>query len=1168
NATEFAFVLDQHDLYVSLEAPEYIRKGETALINTTVFNNGTYDESNVELRILIDDAVKASQTYTSLLIGSSEILSYSWIPAAGGTFNITAYAVPVTGETLLLNNNATEFAFVLDQHDLYVSLEAPEYIRNGKTGYINATVFNNGTYDENSVELRLLLDDVVVASQTYPTLLIDGSATITYTWSPAPNDIYNFTTYVVPVTGEIILLNNNATQFVPTVDPSKCIGFVYTHGESLISSSLKAYYEGLGYIVDEIVEPITDSLLQDYGYIFVGESGLTWSSSEITAVQDFITDGGVFVAVGDSSPSSGAIQIASDYGITFMGTNPGTSGATTVIDSSHLLMRDLTTIYLPGIYNALSVSAPAVPIIWDSTGTGIYGAAADIGDGHLLILADDFDDYYTYNDNEILFSNILRWYPYDHELRVILEAPTSFKLGETVLISATVYNEGANDETSVELQVLIDDVVVTSQTYPSLLSGTRETLSYSWTPSAGGTYNITTYAVPITGETDVSNNLATNFVYIIDQHDLEVYLAIPPSLQLGDTALISATIYNNGTYDENSVELQLFLNDAIVASQTYPTFLIGETASITYSWSVSNYDIYNFTAYAAPVTGETDAMNNVVTEIINIGTVAILNSNQLPSYFTGGWTNDYQLLHDGLTAAGIPAVIITNEDILNGALANFNVLILIDNAPNETASAVVRDWWLAGGDIISFDSSICFLNWAGILPPEAAGTSGSGVYWNYDSPSTGVVVDDTHPVMNGYSNDTIVSGAGGDSQYFDSMIQGTSAAPYYIPLVKTAIGSDYDLVVAYVPGIGGQVVHIWDYNHWATVSNQQMIMNAITWANGTLRVDYPPTVTVTYPNKTTTLYGTVTVSWTASDPNGDSLTYDLYYWDSSSWVPLVAGLTTTSFSWNTATVPDGSGYRIRVVASDGIFTVEDESDDWFSIDQNTPQPPIVTIISPNGGETFIGGSTVTISWTASDPNGDSLTYDVYYKDASFWNLIAPGVTGTSYAWDTTGLPGGTTYKVRVVASDGSLTGEDQSDGYFTIHVNHPPSVTVISPNGGESLHGTVAVSWTASDPDDDSLTYNVYYWDNSSWVELATGVTGTDFSWDTTGLSNGDYYRIRVVASDGAETAEDESDSAFTVENPSTKPASGFEMLTLAVTLLGIATTRSLKRHFKSKRIK
>ncbi|MFW9991143.1 MAG: CARDB domain-containing protein, partial [Candidatus Odinarchaeota archaeon] len=129
--TDFSLLFSrpEHDLAVSLETPANLRKGETALINATVFNNGINDETSVTLKLLIDDAVVDTGVYPSLLTGSNQVLTYLWTPSTGGTFNITAYAVPVTGETLLLNNNATEFAFVLDQHDLYVSLEAPEYIR-------------------------------------------------------------------------------------------------------------------------------------------------------------------------------------------------------------------------------------------------------------------------------------------------------------------------------------------------------------------------------------------------------------------------------------------------------------------------------------------------------------------------------------------------------------------------------------------------------------------------------------------------------------------------------------------------------------------------------------------------------------------------------------------------------------------------------------------------------------------------------------------------------------------------------------------------------------------------------------------------------------------------------------------------------------------------------
>jgi hypothetical protein len=229
--------------------------------------------------------------------------------------------------------------------------------------------------------------------------------------------------------------------------------------------------------------------------------------------------------------------------------------------------------------------------------------------------------------------------------------------------------------------------------------------------------------------------------------------------------------------------------------------------------------------------------------------VAILNatSSESPAYFTGSWTNDYSSLYNGLLAAGITTFIYGNDEIIAGYLTiySIDVLILIDNAPSDAASSIVLLWAQDGGSVISFDSSICFLNWAGFLPPEAGGTNGYLTYWDYNSPYTGKVVNDHHPIMEGYNYNDTIYGMTGDAQYFSDMILPSLAGPYYTPLVKSDIGSNYDLVAALNAPYCGRVVHHWDYTHWNTASNRQMILNAILWAgaehikNYIMRVNYP-----------------------------------------------------------------------------------------------------------------------------------------------------------------------------------------------------------------------------------------------------------------------------------------------------------------------------------------
>jgi len=209
--------------------------------------------------------------------------------------------------------------------------------------------------------------------------------------------------------------------------------------------------------------------------------------------------------------------------------------------------------------------------------------------------------------------------------------------------------------------------------------------------------------------------------------------------------------------------------------------------------------------------------------------VAILDSTATPAYAAGVDHNDFASIYNGLISIGVDAINITNADILAGILETVEVLVLVDNWPSDTASLIVKDWALSGGGILSFDGSIAFLNWAGIIPPEADGTNGVITYWNYLSPDEGIVVNDGHPVMNGYNYGDNVSGAEYDSRYYSDAIMTSSAGPYYTPLVKENLGSNYDLVVALDAPYCGRVVHIWDQYHWNTASNQQMILNGINW---------------------------------------------------------------------------------------------------------------------------------------------------------------------------------------------------------------------------------------------------------------------------------------------------------------------------------------------------
>ncbi len=97
----------------------------------------------------------------------------------------------------------------------------------------------------------------------------------------------------------------------------------------------------------------------------------------------------------------------------------------------------------------------------------------------------------------------------------------------------------------------------------------------------------------------------------------------------------------------------------------------------------------------------------------------------------------------------------------------------------------------------------------------------------------------------------------------------------------------------------------------------------------------------------------------------------------------------------------------------------------------------------------------------------------------------------------------------------------------------PPNVQVIYPNGGESLNGTITVTWSASDDFDDNLDIDIEYSnDNGDTWHIVTTNQDNDgsYDWDLSALQEGSEYLIRITATDNAGLSNnDTSDNTFTI---------------------------------------
>lgn len=172
----------------------------------------------------------------------------------------------------------------------------------------------------------------------------------------------------------------------------------------------------------------------------------------------------------------------------------------------------------------------------------------------------------------------------------------------------------------------------------------------------------------------------------------------------------------------------------------------------------------------------------------------------------------------------------------------------------------------------------------------------------------------------------------------------------------------------------------------------------------------------------------------------------------------------------------------------------------------------------------------TLSWNCSDPDGDPLTFDVYLGTSSNpTTKVSPNQTTKSYTPST--LTSGVDYYWKVVATDNhsiSTTGPVWKFTTFPL-VNQPPTQPT-SPSPANNATGILVsptLSWICSDPENDPLTYDIYFGTSSN---LTTKVSPdqTAKSYSPTNLTPGTDYYWKIVVKDNKNNSTTSSVWKFT----------------------------------------
>jgi hypothetical protein len=185
----------------------------------------------------------------------------------------------------------------------------------------------------------------------------------------------------------------------------------------------------------------------------------------------------------------------------------------------------------------------------------------------------------------------------------------------------------------------------------------------------------------------------------------------------------------------------------------------------------------------------------------------------------------------------------------------------------------------------------------------------------------------------------------------------------------------------------------------------------------------------------------------------------------------------------------------------------------------------ITVTSPNGGEIWDQGTVRTIHWNSSGCDGP-VRIDLLREDGQVCENIAREAPNSgAYGWVAQSCLGGTgTYKVRVTDLRTGRT--DESNQSFFIPDAPSCLVTVISPNGGETIDqgASYEITWGTTLCGSTVKIELLQYGSVCATLAASTSNDGS-FGWTAQPCAGMCGYKIRVT--DIASGAADESSAEF-----------------------------------------
>ncbi|MBI4651121.1 hypothetical protein HY745_07540 [Candidatus Desantisbacteria bacterium] len=357
--------------------------------------------------------------------------------------------------------------------------------------------------------------------------------------------------------------------------------------------------------------------------------------------------------------------------------------------------------------------------------------------------------------------------------------------------------------------------------------------------------------------------------------------------------------------------------------------------------------------------------------------------------------------------------------------------------------------------------------------------------------------------------------AGGDPEWdpvnYEIYIS-TSPNPESAPIIH---GYTYDYTSYWVDGLAQGTVYYWfvkakDTSHpdgvkspvWSFTTGRQM--NNPPWVNTPYPWDWQSEVSVT-----------VDLSWMAGDPEGDPLTYEVYFGKSGTWPLTKYGPLYSQFFPLPFDLLPGTTYNWQVVVKDNNGNTTMGPMWQFTTGNFTNNPPYARNPYPWDWQSEVSLAQ-DLSWEGGDPEGDPIIYEIRMGTTLPLPTLVTGLYSPYYNIPND-LAKGTQYLWQVIARDNhnnEFVGPVWrfTTGNFT---NNPPYVKDPYPwDGNTGAPTSMYLYWDGGDPEGDPVTFDVYFGlESAAAIPYRGWVSGTSYYIPETLIEN-TSYKWYIVAKD------------------------------------------------------